>query len=254
MTLAAIRAAALALAVAVGAAGGACGETFRFVAAQDYPPFTGKELPGRGLAVAVVKAAIASQGHKAEITLRPRSRAYARTVDGAFDGGFPFPWTPQRAVETELSKPLFAVVPQVISSAERPVRFDGSGASLRGRTLCLPAGEASVALVEEMIDAGRLKTIRPARGARCPELVQLGRADFWVQNNFVWPTVIANSAYSESDFHIARKGFAVIKLHLLVGKDRADPFEMIRIVDDGLVDIRTDGTYQALIDKHIGGE
>lgn len=251
-----LRAGGLALAalVAAGLASPASrAESFDFAAGDAYPPFTGPDLPGRGLAVEVVQEALASQGHEADVVLRPRTRAYRRAMAGEYDGTFPFPWTAARAIDAEFSKPLFEVVPQVVSHADSPVPFDGSADSLAGKRVCLAEGQATVALIHEMLADGRLERISPGSVTRCPDLVQIGRADFWVQNDIVRRWAVRQAAPEPGDLHVAEAAFDSVKLHLLVSSDHPRAQEIIRVVDGGLVAIRTDGTFERLVEKHVGG-
>lgn len=226
------------------------GETLDLLTGPDYPPFTSQKLAQGGLAVAVMEAALATQGYDMTVTVRPWQRGFARTVNGDADGTFPYLRTAERAQKVRFSDPLFHMVPKVLSKDDAPVRFDGTQASLTDKRICLPQGYEPDPFIAGMIEADRLRLIEPGRVASCPNVVQHGRADFWVENNFVWPWIVADSPYDLADFHVAETGLPRISLHFIVGKAHPKADAILAAVNDGLAAIRNDGTFDRLVQRY----
>ncbi len=225
--------------------------TFEMVTGLDYVPFTGEDLPAGGLAVDAMAAALEAQGHSLDVRFLPWKRGFQLTADGAVDGTFPYIHTDERAQEVRFSEPMFTVVAQVISSTDDPVRFDGTKASLDDKRLCLPVGYATEPLVSEMIDKGRISVLEARNLDQCPALVQSERADFMVHNNFVWPPLVAGSDYGRDAFHVAETSLKENQLHAIVGKEHPETARILTTINDGLAAIRADGTFDAIVDRHM---
>lgn len=222
------------------------------VTGPGYAPFADPDLRNGGLAVTVLEAALASQDRSITVKFRPWRRGYQRTVNGDVDGTFPYVRTKERAQDVLFSEPMFQVKPKVVSSAQAPVEFDGTKASLDGHRMCLPEGYAPQKMLKEMIAAGRLTTLKPSSLDKCLPLVQRDRADFVVVNNFVWPSTIEEASYRARDFHVSDQEVEINNLYFIVGKAHEKPRSVLATVNDGLAAIRKNGKFEEIVQGYLG--
>lgn len=56
------------------------------MAMTEFPPYTGTDLPGGGIATLITRTALARQGLEMSASVRPWARALSETQEGVFDG------------------------------------------------------------------------------------------------------------------------------------------------------------------------
>lgn len=227
-------------------------ETLEMVTGKGYQPFTDPGLPEGGLATEVVKAALATQDTDVKVEFLPWARGYKQVARGKKDATFPYVRTSDREEEVLFSEPLFEVKPQVISSADNPVKFDGTKASLDGMTVCRPTGYAMSPMLQEMIENDRLDTQDPNNVTLCPKLVKAGRVDFFQQNNFVWPGMVESEGLNADNFHVAEEPITVNNLYVVVGKDHDNAGDLISTINAGLKALRESGEFDKIVKRHVG--
>lgn len=233
-------------------AGAAQAASLDMVTGNDYQPFSDSGLPEGGLAVEVVKKALATQDVDVNVDFLPWARGYKQTARGDVDATFPYIRTDDRKKEVLFSEPFFEIKPQVISAADNPVRFDGEKASLDGLTVCRPVGYAMEPMIDAMIQNGRLDTQDPDGIGQCPPLVKAGRIDFFVENNFVWPGLAKSEGLDRSNYHVAETPIRTNNLYVIVGKAHPRAGEIITTINNGLSQLHETGQFDQIVTKHIG--
>lgn len=248
-------AACLALAFALARPQPAAAEApLEFVTGPSYPPFTGDDLPEGGLAVALLEAALATQDRAMAVqAVDAWATAFDRVAAGEADAGFPYVYTRNRAEQVAYSAPLIEVQPELVAPADAPVAFDGSKASLEDKRVCLPQGYAPVKIVDDMIATGRLADLNPSDMAGCLHLLEAGRADFFIGNNYTWRAVVARSRFSTGDFAVVTGELSPNTLHVVVGDPHPDTAAILATVDAGLAEIRAEGTFDAIAQRYLEG-
>jgi ABC-type amino acid transport substrate-binding protein len=76
----------------------------------EWPPYTDSQSSQNGMASEIVKAVFNDMGYTADISFLPFYLGYEKTLEGEFDGTFPYFYTPEREDEfLYSSNPLFRV-------------------------------------------------------------------------------------------------------------------------------------------------
>ncbi|MGB1236908.1 MAG: substrate-binding periplasmic protein [Pseudomonadales bacterium] len=107
----------------LGAIGAARAETWR-LASIEWPPYAGAQLPDQGLAVNVLRTALAERGITLEVDFMPWNRAVQRAKQGRYIGYFPA-WP-------EEVEPGFVASGEVATSTVGLISYRGSGVVWRG--------------------------------------------------------------------------------------------------------------------------
>ncbi|WP_395458272.1 substrate-binding periplasmic protein [Azospirillum melinis] len=229
------------------------------VTGSDYAPYTGDNLPGGGLVTDMVRRAFAVGGRRYDVRFMPWKRGYDGVVAGRFLATFPYIRTPEREREVLFSDPVMEVRQFVYLSNRSGMEFRGrtvgqagdSGGleDFQGRTICQPVGYALPAGLEAMVGQGRLTRQTPSDLGACVRMVATGRADVLVIDEFSGAAAIQRSGLAD-DIRVADRPFAVVTLHLVVG--RATPGAETTVADfnDGLKALKQQGVYHQLLLSH----
>ncbi len=221
------------------------------VTGNDYAPFTDEELPEGGLATELVVEAFAEMDRELNIDFRPWARGYHDTQQGVFAGTFPYVHSEERAEEMLYSEqPLANIANIVVSTAEDAVEYDGP-ASLEGLTLCYALGYALPPVVDEMIEQGAIDTHEIEDIERCPRLMELDRADFFIPTNFTWPALVESEGLDADAFHVSDKPLDEQGLYFITA--RSDLGEAtLELFDEGLQRLHDAGHYESIVASHVG--
>jgi len=218
----------------------------------DWPPYTGEDLPNRGIATEIVEAAARSAGFEPTFSSLPWRRAEAGVESGHFFATFPFIATAQRSTEYLFSSVIFTsrfvIARRALTETpgEEEMRIEG-----------FP--DASVGVV-----AGTDAVILPLReaGARVTEvqttdqLVRLlvtGRIDFAVDDELTLQFAIARAGVADKTFI---SGFFGESREFRVMASRAYPDAegiLVRF-EEGLARIREEGTLGTILEGNITGK
>nr|WP_255635520.1 transporter substrate-binding domain-containing protein [Azospirillum sp. 412522] len=222
----------------------------------DYAPFTGEDLPGGGLVTELVRRAFAVGGRQYDVRFMPWRRGYDGVVSGRFLATFPYVRTPEREREVLFSDPVIELRQFVYLSNRSAMDFrdggDGDPGRLEdfgGRTICQPVGYALPAALEAMVVQGRLTRQAPSDLGACVRMVATGRADVLVIDEFSGAVAIARSGLAE-DIRVSERPFAVVTLHVVVGRATPGAEATVAIFNDGLKTLKLQGVYQQLLSSH----
>jgi len=229
-------------------------EIVRLTTGNDYKPFTDESLPEGGLAVALVRAAYARVGRDVEIVWRPWKRGYLETREGLFVATFPYVKTPERQRDYRYSEPIFAHSRRVVVLADSLISADSLD-DLKGMQMCRPVGYAIGPRLRRMVAAGDITLNRPNTMELCFQLLALGRVDFVTINHWQGAATIQEVFGSRTKTRVLEdiSGFRQT-LHVIFPRDQADAEQRVATFNKGLASIRADGTYDALVAKHLGAK
>jgi len=235
------------------------------VTGSDYAPYTGDELPGGGLVTELVRRAFAVGGRRYDVRFMPWKRGYDGVVAGRFLATFPYVRTPEREREVLFSDPVMEVRQFVYLSNRSGMDFHGRGGEptggrpgagdsgsledFQGRTICLPVGYALPAGLEAMVDQGRLTRQTPSDLGACVRMVATGRADVLVIDEFSGAAAIQRSGLAD-DIRVADRPFAVVTLHVVVGRATPGADATVAAFNDGLKTLKHQGVYSQLLASH----
>lgn len=222
----------------------------RIATGNDYAPFTDEDLPAGGLATEIVVEAFGKVDSSVDIDFRPWRRGYHDTLQGLFAGTFPYVYTSDRAEEMQFSSEPIAVMRQMaVSRASEPVEYTGPD-SLAGLTICSPQGYAEPDLIQELIDDGSLDAAEPSEIESCIRMMQRGRSDFFIPNNFTWPGLVASEDLDPDEFHVDDNAIAETELFFITPRSDVDSEALDRF-DRGLGLLRESGAYDEIVRRHV---
>ena len=223
------------------------------VTGNDYAPYTGEDLPGGGLVTELVRQAFAVGGRRYDVRFMPWKRGYDGVVLGRFLATFPYVRTPEREREVLFSDPVIEVRQFVYLSKRSTMEFHGGDSGgvtdFRGRTVCQPAGYALPAELEELVQLGRLTRHTPSDLGACMRMVATGRADALVIDEYSAAAAIARAGLAE-EIRVSERPFAVVTLHLVVGRATPGAEAMVAAFNDGLKTLKQQGVYLRLLAAH----
>lgn len=231
---------------------GLAAETLRLVTGNDFRPFSDQGLPEGGLATEVVEKAFASQGVALELDWQDWQRGYEAAKLLRYAGTFPYYTSEARAADFLYSQPLYAVKRRLFFRADRspaPERVE----AIEGGTVCRAQGYTPHAPVEALVQAGKVRLEQPLDMTRCFELLALGRVDFVEADELQgWEAAGASAqlgpeAVRASAFVTEESG-----LHLIVPKRLEGAERIVGLFNAGLAAITADGTYAAILRRHLG--
>jgi len=221
------------------------------VTGNGYEPFTDEELPNGGLATELVVEAFGEVGQDARIDFRPWARGYHDTLWEMFVGTFPYVHTDSRAEDMHYSEEPLAVLAEiVVSRSDDPIRFENAEA-LAGRSVCRPVGYAYPDAVEDLIETGDLDLTAPAEMSSCPRMVELGRVDFFVANNFTWPGLVISEELDEAAFHVDHDNPIRETALYFIAPRTDEGLATIEEFDRGLRALRASGRYDEIVERHV---
>lgn len=231
------------------------------VTGGDYAPYTGEDLPGGGLVTELVRRAFAAGGRRYDVRFMPWKRGYDGVVSGRFLATFPYVRTPEREREVLFSDPVVEVRQFVYLSKRSAMDFHGRGAAgdsggdsggvtdFRGRAVCQPVGYALPGELEALVQQGLLTRHTPSDLGACMRMVAAGRADALVIDEYSAADAIARAGLAD-DIRASERPFAVVTLHLVVGRATPGAEATVAAFNDGLKMLKQQGVYRQLLAAH----
>nr|WP_295833307.1 transporter substrate-binding domain-containing protein [uncultured Azospirillum sp.] len=227
------------------------------VTGGDYAPYTGEDLPGGGLVTDLVRQAFAVGGRRYDVRFMPWKRGYDGVVSGRFLATFPYVRTPEREREVLFSDPVVEVRQFVYLSKRSTMEFHGGDAGANsggvtgflGRAVCQPVGYALPAELEALVQRSQLTRHTPTDLGACVRMVAAGRADALVIDEYSAAAAIARAGLAE-EIRVSERPFAVVTLHLVVGRATPGAEAMVAAFNDGLKTLKRQGIYSRLLDAH----
>nr|WP_211113770.1 transporter substrate-binding domain-containing protein [Azospirillum picis] len=222
----------------------------------DYAPFTAEELPGGGLVTELVRRAFAVGGLRYDVRFLPWRRGYDGVVAGRFLATFPYVRTPEREREVLYSDPVIEARQLVYLSTRSPMEFrdgDAGPESFRDRRICQPAGYALPPELDLLVARGEASRLTPTDLSGCIGLLADGRADALVIDEFSGAAAVARSGRG-GGIRVAERPFAMVTLHLVVGRATPGAEEVVAAFNDGLKTLRDQGVYAGLLARYTAPE
>lgn len=218
---------------------------------NDFKPFTDESLPGGGLLTEVVTQAFARAGRPAALRWMPWKSGYAATAATEVDATFPYQKTTERGAEMLYSAPLFTAAQRVfwITGATRPAT---DPADLTGQRLCIPLGYTPPPELIEMVRDGSIKRDQPATMRACFQMLKAQDTDYVVTNTFQADDLTAQARIPLRTLGISPFRVNQHTLHLITSRSHGDGPALIDAFNTGLAMLKADGTYDALVEKHLG--
>lgn len=253
----------------VGSAGGSTEvddeDDIRLLTADDYRPFTDRDLPRDGLITQIVDEAFAATGEGEDYGIAWINDWSAHLdpllLEAQYDMGFP--WlqpdcaaTPDslRCAEFLFSEPMFEMLVLLFTDQSRPIAFTRDS-DIHGRTLCRPAGYYTHDLDKDgrnWLRDGRVELLQPGSVAECFELLLAGDVDAVAVNEFTGRTALKDIGITDEIKIVDARPLSIEGLHVIVARSHPRAEELIERVNTGLEELQDTGEYNRIVDQHLG--
>ncbi|WP_299292518.1 transporter substrate-binding domain-containing protein [uncultured Tateyamaria sp.] len=221
------------------------------VVADDWPPFSGPNLPDGGMSLDVIKAVLERAGYTVETRVVP----WARIMDGARNGTVDI--VGSLFADAELAKvltygdPFYATDIQLL----QPVGAGHSYTSVEAlRPYSIAVGDGF--LYEETFDrADYLDKMVVTTTLQAVQMVAHGRADLTLDSVDVLRHVIEKDDPSLNDLvELVPGTMASQNLHMAVRTDLEGSAQIVADFNATLAEMRADGTLKALLQRHVSDQ
>jgi len=232
--------------------------------AGDFAPFTEPTLPNGGLLSDVVNAAMAkaapAQGYAIHWVEDRASHLDPLLSNALLDVGFPW-YRPDCTAQPDeyrcgnflFSDAIFETLILLFTDRARPLAFD-SDDDLLGKRLCRPAGSFTHDLDRPgrrwLADA-RITLEQPRSVAQCFDLLTQGKVDAVAINEFTGRTALKELNLKDQVEIVETRPLSIQGLHVVVHKSHPEGGAIIALFNRGLAGIKSDGTYQQIMDNHM---
>ena len=222
------------------------------LATGEYAPYTGRELPGQGMATEILTRAL----DRADLAYRLRWQPWSRSMEelraGAVDGTFPWnPGADDRPSFSVASHPLYHIEMRFYRAAENDLAVDGLE-DLRGRAFCRPEGYSLISdTLIAMVEDGRVRHASPKSMKACFRMLAAGRVDLVLPDSALEALPAIRAAMGSAraamptDHLLAR-----IPMALLMTDKRARSFEALAAVDRELAAMEKSGEMSRIRERH----
>lgn len=225
-------------------------DTLRLVTGDDYAPFTGKTLPAGGMLTQVVMAALQQRNVVISLSWRPWKRGYQKTLSGDYDATFPYVRTEEREALFLYSQPLYTVEQHIFSRAADVLEI-ADLPSMQGRRFCYPLGWQPPAVMQQLLDDGKLIRHSPMGLNECARLLLMGRDDFFISDRHLGETAFKLIGVPAEQFRRSEIAISRSPLHLLVPRSNPRGAAIIEQFNLGLAALQASGDYQRLLERHL---
>jgi len=231
---------------------------------SDFWPFTDKDMPEGGVLAHVVQAAMEAadpaQGFAVHWVDDWASHFEPLLSNALLDIGFPWfrpdcesdPET-YRCANLIFSDSMFEVLMLLFVEKSRPMAFNSAG-DLQGRVLCRPTGYSTYIfdqLGRNWLRDGVITLKTPASPGDCLRLLTEGEVDGVVLNEFLGRGKIKEMGLGDRVVVAQGQPISVDGNHMVVHKSHPEGRALLAIFEEGLAQIKADGTYQRIIDEHM---
>lgn len=219
------------------------------LATGEWAPFAGEKLPGGGMLVEVVVAALTAVNQPYKLEYLPWKRGYQYAADAKVLGTFPWGVTEERKQIFNYTDSIYRTTEKFFVRKKFDKKFTTSE-DLKGLTVCLPMGW-SMAPIQRFLDKKILNLYQPHTDEACFKAMKSKRVDLYSVNKLAGWEAIKLAGLKTDDFKmigpVLRENFSFI----MVSKKHPKRDKFIKIFNKGISAIKENGTYQKIIDKHM---
>ena len=232
--------------------------------ADDYAPFTDRNALNQGLVTEIVNSAMGQaagqDGHRIQWVNDWSAHLDPLLSNAMLDMGFPWlqPDCKQnpdnfRCANFYFSDPMFEMLVLLFIDTSRPLRFR-EDADIIGKTLCRPKGYYTHDLDKDgrnWLADGKIKLEQPVSVADCFEMLTAGQVDAVALNEFTGRKAVKDLGLQARVDVVQSRPLSIEGLHVVVHKSHPDAEALLDTINTGLGDIKGNGVYQDIIDRHM---
>lgn len=219
---------------------------------ESYIPYAFEENRViKGLAVDVVTEAFRRQGYTVDLQILPWTRALQMVQDGDTDGIFCAFYSEDRAVYMQyLKEPIADEAQFVYTLKDSPVKFDGTIDSLKPYRIGMVQDYFFGAEFDSVRKSGELKVEAVTDLPSDIQKLLEGRIDAMVDHHLSTLYYLKKMGVQDKVIEQATPLRKPEGLYLCFSKSRNIDQDLVRRIDEELVKMKSDGSYQKIIDHY----
>ncbi|OBY26971.1 hypothetical protein A9D60_16720 [Leisingera sp. JC1] len=244
-------------------------EPMVLITGNDFPPFTGEDLPGRGMFTQLIETAALRAAPETEISVTFvndwESHLETLLPAMAFEGSFP--WLKPncgdygllsagdkfRCDNYRFSDPFYEVVDGFFAATGSPYAAAFDYGELMGTRICRPEGYSMAHLDTAGLTAETVKFYRPVQIAECFTALAAGAVDVVALDTLVASDTLATMGLAGQIKENPNLG-EVKSLHAIVHKDHPRAQETLDLLNSGLKEMSVSGEWYAIVSKALQRE
>ncbi len=235
----------VALLVSVGQASGA--EPLR-IAASPWPPYTGEELPGNGLAIRIVTEAFKRAGYATTVAIESWPRTLEGVDIGVYDVIAAAWYSPDRAQRFAFTEPYLTNRMRLVGRRDRPLNI-ASLADLAGLKVAVVR---DYAYGEEFDRATHFTKVPQNHLVQGLLLLVGGQVDLVAGDEFAIRHELKEYMPAQSEtLQLLPKAMAFKSLHAAVSRDNPKHQQIVSDFNKSLAAMNADGTLRAIMDEYL---
>ncbi|WP_415401739.1 substrate-binding periplasmic protein [Tateyamaria sp. SN3-11] len=216
------------------------------LAATEWPPFYGSELPDNGFMTEIVIEAFDRAGYGSDVAFLPWKRAFEGTRDGKYDALFTMWYREEREEFFLFSDPLPSNELVLLVRAGEGGTFEGYD-KLQGKTIGVVRGYAAPPGFEE----AKLKVSEARDDEENLRKLLRGRIDMALTDRIVAQHIINTKMESDAEnFGWMEPPVHVDVQYMVVPKAIDNSEELMRSFNTSLTAMTEDGTLKEIMGKH----
>lgn len=232
--------------------------------ADDYAPFTDRNSLNGGLVTEIAHSAMTqasgTDGYQVHWVNDWSAHLDPLLSNAMLDMGFPWlqPDCAQnpdnyRCANFEFSDPMFEMLVLLFIDRTHPIQFREDN-DIFGMRICRPKGYYTHDLDKDgrnWLRDGKITLVQPVSVADCFEALIKNEADAVALNEFTGRKAIKDLELGARVDVVQSRPLSIEGLHVLVHKSHPDAAALVETVNRGLDQIKQNGTYQDIIDRHM---
>lgn len=218
------------------------------IAIGEWPPYTSERLTGYGIAAKLISDSFAAAGVTVTFAFYPWNRSLELARRGGIEATAPWFESADRRADFHLSDPLFESKFLLYYLKAKPVAWQEIE-DLKGLKIGATAGYYYGEAFTHAEKAGEITVVRASSDETNLKNLLIGRLDAFPLDEHVAEFLFANDMPAEDATRIGYNAVAVHSRpqHLLISRKAANGEALIRLFNQGLATIRSNGAYERIV-------
>ncbi|WGL58519.1 transporter substrate-binding domain-containing protein [Pigmentibacter sp. JX0631] len=222
-------------------------ELFKFTTGNDWPPFSDKK---GGIYTDLVNKIFTDAGHEISVEILPWARGHYETEKLIFQATYPYYWNSEREQNFIRSDSGYSIVIKIFVRKDSKLNLTNKQ-SLKGLHGCLPNGYSILPIIKEALNEKLITIDRPLKMSNCYKMLDIGHIDFLIDTEESSAEIIKSTFDVPKEFKISVWELDRIDMYLIAPKKGKESQKIVKIFNDGLKKMKTDGSYFTLINKYL---
>lgn len=228
--------------------GKVCAEQTILLSTINWEPYTGESLPNHGFFSEIVTESFSRVGFRVKYQYRTWKRALYEAQNGAVHGVMDAYWKEDRVKFLSYPDVVWVVKEEFITLQDKPVTYAGTLADLEGAAIGILRGSVQA---EELQNAG-LRTVLVNDQTQNVRMLLKGRFDAMLipRNIFFYHLKRLDPQFDLARVKILEPPYKRYNMYVAFSKQKPNYAQLTADFNRGLNLIKTDGTYEKILQKH----